>query len=81
MYSIKTLNNHYYAGKYFYIKDSDIEFLMLNIDFEANKIEYRRSHSYGYNERFSGTVDDIRMPNGVKECWRDFKISKILNVH
>jgi hypothetical protein len=77
MYSIKTLNNHYSAGKYFYIKGSDIEFFMLKIDFEANKIEYRR---YGYNEIFKGTVDDIRMPDGVKECWRYFKINTILNV-
>lgn len=73
------VQSKYPAGSVFKLKTSnDIEFYLLAIHWLENKIEYRRSHSYGHNERFFGTIDDIKMPTGVDVAWRNYKIDKLL---
>ena len=62
-----------------YQSDNRIEFYLLAIHWLENKIEYRRSHSYGHNERFFGSIDDIKMPTGVDVAWRNYKIDGLLN--
>ena len=75
------VQRQYPAGCIFKLKTSnDIEFYLLSIHWLENKIEYRRSHRYGYNERFFGTIDDIKMSIGVDVAWRNYKIDKLLKI-